>query len=230
MRPPFQPPVRFLAQFNAQSIPPAPVAQSSRTPLSFHGSKQDRLHYVFFSLRLSGNSVEFKNTVISIVECPNCYTHVIPTSAGECPACRKDMTSAAGTESDKTSFSINHAAKLSPYCCGCGCHADRYVKVARHISRERDERDSSNDVLTVLILTVGWIVLPLVWMFGLRHRIGDVIVVRMPQCNVCASNGPPIPISVNSEELRMTFVVHKQFKEANQPPLQGSEVDTAEPG
>ena len=76
------------------------------------------------------------------------------------------------------------------------------------------------------MVTVGWIVLPFAWMFGFGHRIGDVVVVRMPQCKSCASDGPPMPIRVNSEELRMTFVVHKEFKERNQADVQKPDVGT----
>jgi len=42
-----RPAVRFPAQFNAQSIPPAPVEESTRTERIFHGSRRDRLQYVF---------------------------------------------------------------------------------------------------------------------------------------------------------------------------------------
>jgi hypothetical protein len=41
------PVVRFPAQFNAQSILPAPVGESSTTPRTSHSSRQDRLQYVF---------------------------------------------------------------------------------------------------------------------------------------------------------------------------------------
>ena len=163
----------------------------------------------------------------TIVECPHCYTHVIPTSAGDCPACSTSMSKVAEADSDKTSFSIDHEAALQPYCCGCGTPTDRYVRVVQRISRERDSRDSSAQMLTVLVLVGGWMVLPFAWLFGFRGRIGDTMVVRMPQCQACAADGTPVPLRVNSEELRMTFVVHKTFKERNQPDLRKSRAGTA---
>ncbi|MEO1998530.1 MAG: hypothetical protein ABGZ17_25075 [Planctomycetaceae bacterium] len=55
------------------------------------------------------------------------------------------------------------------------------------------------------------------WLIGLlrgdlQSRIGDVVVVQMPQCEICSQHGSPEPVHVNSHELRMTFIVNKDFK------------------
>jgi len=66
-------------------------------------------------------------------------------------------------------------------------------------------------LLSILALLVSWWFLPFAVMCGLRDRTGDVVIVEIPQCEVCGDSGKPAPIRVNSEELRMTFVVHRDF-------------------
>ena len=147
-----------------------------------------------------------------IVECPHCYTHVVPTSEGECPACRKNIHDVADTDPARTSISIPHSSQLPPNCCHCGRPTDRYVKVVRKISRKTERGDSTAGVFFLLGLFVSCLLLPFALILGLRERSGDFVVVRIPQCEVRAKNGKPAPIRVNSEELKMTFVVHKDFK------------------
>lgn len=146
-----------------------------------------------------------------IVECPHCYTRVWPTPEGECPACRKSLHDTTDTDPAKTSVSIAHRSLLPPYCCDCGRPTDRYVKIVRRVSRGVDVADSPAGLLSVLGLLVSWWFLPFAVLCGLRDRTGDVVIVEIPQCEVCGDNGKPAPIRVNSEELRMTFVVHKDF-------------------
>lgn len=45
-----------------------------------------------------------------------------------------------------------------------------------------------------------------------RRRSRDTLLIRLPQCKLCASQRRPAPVRVNSEELRLTFVVHRDFK------------------
>lgn len=146
-----------------------------------------------------------------IVECPHCYTRVWPTPQGECPACRKSIHDATDTDPAKTSISVRDLSQLPPHCCDCGRSTDRYVKVVRRISRKTDVADSAAGLFSVLALLISWLFLPFALMSGLRERTADVVVVEMPQCEVCGESGKPAPIRVNSEELRMTFVVHKDF-------------------
>ena len=146
-----------------------------------------------------------------IVECPHCYTRVWPTPQGECPACRKSIHDATDADRAKTSVSIGHRSLLPPYCCDCGRPTDRYVRIVRRVSCKADVADSPAGLLSVLALLVSWWFLPLAVMSGLRDRTGDVVIVEIPQCEVCGESGRPAPIRVNSEELRMTFVVHKDF-------------------
>ncbi len=149
-----------------------------------------------------------------IVECPHCYTNVLPSREGQCPACRNNVHDAPKADPSKTSLTVRHGAELPSFCCGCGCPTDRYVKVLRKISHKKAQQDTSLGLFLVLGLLFGWIFWLIAWMRGdFRTRVGDVVVARMPQCKLCGANGAPDPIRVNAEELRMTFVVHRQFKE-----------------
>ena len=116
------------------------------------------------------------------------------------------------TDPTKTSVSIAHRSLVPRYCCDCGRPTDRYVKIVRRVSRGADVADSPAGMLSVLGLLVSWWFLPFAVMCGLRDRTGDVVVVEIPQCGVCGDQGKPAPIRVNSEELRMTFVVHRDFR------------------
>lgn len=145
-----------------------------------------------------------------ISECPHCYTRVVPNSEGECPSCRNNVRDAESAGTLNTSLPVRHLADLPAVCCQCACATDRYVKITRQISREKEEEDSSAGIA---LMMGGWIFALVALLLGdFRSRSSDVVVVRMPQCDLCGANGSPDPIRVNSEELHMTFVVHKGFK------------------
>ena len=153
--------------------------------------------------------------LILIIECPHCFTVVVPTAQGECPACRNIVQDAPEADPSRTSLSVPHLANLPAICCDCGGNTNRYVKVSRKISRNTDGEDPSSALILLLgLLMGGWFSCLLALFRGDSSRIGDMVVVKMPQCDVCRAYGPPDPIRINSEELKMTFVVHKDFKAA----------------
>ncbi len=147
-----------------------------------------------------------------IVECPHCFTKVAPAADGICPACRENVHDKPSEGADQTSMAVRHLTDLPGICCGCGQSTDRYVKISRKISHQK-EQDSSIGALFILGLLFGW----LFWIIALfrgakGNRVGDVVIVEMPQCPGCQANGKPEPIRVNAEELQMTFVVHRELQ------------------
>ena len=150
----------------------------------------------------------------AIVECLSCHTRVIPSGDGVCPACKAPIGAADERDASKTLFAIAHASQLAPICCSCGLDTQRFVKVQQSI-RVRSSLDSSSLLLSLMMLLLGWVTLPIAWAAGLLDPARDAVVVRMPQCEACAVGGHPAPVRVNAEELRMTFLVHSRFKQAN---------------
>ena len=147
-----------------------------------------------------------------IVDCPHCYTRVVPTSHGGCPACRQSVFEASEADHSKASISVAHLEQLPTVCCDCGCATDHTVKITRKISR-KSEVQPSDDLLShigSLFSWIGWLLAVLRGEF--RSRIGDQVIVRMPQCAICSESGIPDPIHVNAQELRMTFIVNQELK------------------
>ncbi len=46
----------------------------------------------------------------------------------------------------------------------------------------------------------------------LHKRSNDITLVMMPQCEPCGALHRPAPVRVDTEELRLTFVVHRDFE------------------
>ena len=95
-------------------------------------------------------------------------------------------------------------------CCECGRAAERYVAVCRSSGRSEDQ--PSGFVQAIIALVVSW---PLALYFFLRgiHQT-SVVEVKMPQCQDCAQRVAPEPRYVDFPNARMTFVVHRDLKEA----------------
>jgi hypothetical protein len=143
-----------------------------------------------------------------MIECPHCFTRVIPTSEGECPACRRNVRETGGTDPTKTTLSIaDGAATLPRYCCDCGRSTERRLKVKCKITSDVESGWAA-------VLSTIFAALTGVFVGGIEddpHR-RVTLVIRIPQCEMCASHGRPVPVRVNLEESRMTFVVHKEFE------------------
>ena len=149
---------------------------------------------------------------IVIVDCPHCYTRVVPTSQDTCPSCRQSVIEASETDPSKVSISVAHLQPLPDVCCTCGCGTDRIVKITRKISRKSDV-EPSDDLLTYIGSLFSWMSLLFALIRGdFRSRVEDQVVVRMPQCEICFESGMPEPVYVNAHELRMTFIVNQEFK------------------
>lgn len=148
-----------------------------------------------------------------ILECPHCFTTVMPNAAGECPSCRNDVRRAANSDSAKTSLTVGHLVSLPAICCDCGRETMRTVSIRRKISHRREYAPEPNVFVIGLIAGLAGLIVGLL-RGGFSTRIGDTVIVRMPQCDRCRSNGSPAPTHVNAEELQMTFIVHRDLKQS----------------
>lgn len=54
------------------------------------------------------------------VECPRCFTTVLPMKDGICPACRKNLNTSTALSSKMTAVAISVDEELPPFCAMCG--------------------------------------------------------------------------------------------------------------
>lgn len=112
-----------------------------------------------------------------------------------------------GADRDRTALAVRGGEALPEFCCDCAGPTRRFVTI-RH--RTKGEQSAPPAWLMVLAyVTFGLIGPP----EGASGRDADEIVIRMPQCESCAARDGPQLLSMNTESLRMTFAVHRAFKQ-----------------
>ncbi len=137
------------------------------------------------------------------VECPHCYTRVLPMENNICPACKKNMSDTHDVNTELVSLTVRESDDLPPYCYLCNSYTDRYVKVV-------------GDQGTALDSSLGAVVSLLVPTRKIEENTSNVFV-RLPQCEVCTEREEPSPLYVDYDHQTMTFIVHKGFRERVQP-------------
>lgn len=139
-------------------------------------------------------------------ECPNCYSTVILTEDGICPACHKDPN-AATADRTKTRVTICEGEVLPALCFGCGNQT---------ASMSTIRRSTSSSILRVLKILVGVVIFPLkILVFGLSRGLSDdgntrcyqSLKVKVPVCLKCRGCDPPRIIATDFEEGMIAFVV-----------------------
>jgi len=126
-----------------------------------------------------------------IVECPHCHTRVVPKANNICPACRNNMLELQGVNPNQVSLSIHESEELPSFCYSCNTYTERYVRVSA-------DKESDLEVL----------------LFGrsLPEATSNVII-NLPQCEQCGEMDEPEPVDVDYDHQKMTFVVHRGFRE-----------------
>ena len=131
-----------------------------------------------------------KNASI-FMECPHCYTKILPLADNTCPACQGDLSSLAGVNPNKVSFLIHESEELPLCCYSCGQYTEDEVRV-------------SGDQESILSRFLMRDVLP--------EETSNVIIF-LPQCQFCAEIEDPEPVEVDYESQTMTFAVHTRFRD-----------------
>jgi hypothetical protein len=143
-----------------------------------------------------------------LVECPHCYTKVLPTADNICPACRKDINSLRNINPNLTSISFGERIILPSCCYSCGLDTQRLVTI-----REKVEIGGASSFEKLVLF---WVNLRYK-IYGWSTESGEGkkydLSVKIPQCETCAKqNGKPVPNHVDFENRVVTFIVHKRFK------------------
>ena len=142
------------------------------------------------------------------VECPHCYTSVLPLENNICPACRKDMSDTRSTDPRLASLLVHESSSLPPYCFSCNSPTKRYAMIKEEVTIGGDSPMAKFIVVLIAIISLRlWITR---WNIEGKK---STVVVHIPQCEQCARSGKPKPDHVDFEEQSMTFIVHKGFRD-----------------
>lgn len=139
---------------------------------------------------LENNEGEDKEASV-FVECPHCYTKIMPLADNTCPACQGDLSNLVGVDPNKVSFLIHESEELPMYCYSCNQYTEQEVRI-------------SGDQESILS----------------KFLTGDIspdqtsnVIIFLPQCESCAEIEDPEPVEVDYENQTMTFVVHTGFRD-----------------
>jgi len=146
------------------------------------------------------------------IECPHCFTYVHVGGDGQCPSCREDTNDVRGLDRDLTTVVIGENSPIPDVCCTCGVQTRRSI----NIKQSKTGDAPTGALLVAMNLLFGWIgaiyfhALRMIWRYSSDG--GQTVSVRLTQCELCATEGPPRPLRVNYESCTMRFVVHRDFK------------------
>jgi hypothetical protein len=148
-----------------------------------------------------------------IVECPHCYTDVLPMADGRCPSCLADTSAQSAEDGRFTKASLRHQAKWLPaVCVVCGMPTER---TRRFSQRAKNERYGTNPARGT-----GGIGLILTWLFDyLSGKMHQEIALEVPQCEECHRRGRDFRVKHLDFDGRIaTFIVHQNFRRALEAP------------
>ena len=134
-------------------------------------------------------SEEMEERSSAVIECPHCHVKVLPTANDICPACRKDISDTQGVDPNQVSLTLHESEELPSFCYSCNLYTERTVRISGDGETglpslfPKPEVDTSN------------------------------VIIYLPQCEVCGERNDPEPLDVDYEYQKMTFVVHKGFRE-----------------
>jgi hypothetical protein len=151
-----------------------------------------------------------------IVECPHCYTRVLPNREGTCPSCAKNVNDTHGADPTRTSVSIETNTLLPAVCSQCAAPTDRTVLIVSTRGGAGSNAEESPDL--------GWNLFAML-LRKLRaaptHADRPEVSLHVPQCPRCAElRGRPKPRAISYERASMVLEVHRDFRSAVEAALE----------
>jgi hypothetical protein len=143
---------------------------------------------------------------VMVVECPHCYTRVVPSPDGVCPACTKNVRELGAGNPDLTRMQISAQDRLPPNCYLCDSPTTDTVRIRRTVVKGSGAPTVVR--LFLAVVTPLWAVA-----FANSTRFRHSVKIRVPQCAACASRTRAEPAYVDFEQAKFTFVVHKAFRD-----------------
>jgi hypothetical protein len=148
---------------------------------------------------------------MQFVECPHCYARVLPSEAGICPSCQKDIHDTRGANPNIKPLIVYEGRRLPNYCMLCNAPTENFIKISDRVE------EGGDSPLAKIVIFLGALLL----LLTLRHlfiRYGpsgkqQSVIVRVPICGECLKAGRPKPIFVDFHKRSMTFLVDRGFRE-----------------
>ena len=125
----------------------------------------------------------------AIIECPHCHVKVLPTANNVCPACRRNIADPQDADPEHVSLTIHESEELPSFCYLCNQYTERTLRISGDEGTRPTSLFSRNEVDT------------------------SNVIIHLPQCEGCGELNDPEPLHVDYEYQKMTFVVHKGFRE-----------------
>jgi len=125
------------------------------------------------------------------VECPHCYTKILPLADNTCPACQGVLSDMAGVDPNRVPLMIHESEDLPLYCYLCNQYTEQEVRVS-------GDQES---------------VLSKFFMGNVSPEETSNVVIFLPQCESCAETEDPEPVEVDYDMQTMTFAVHAGFRD-----------------
>jgi hypothetical protein len=148
-----------------------------------------------------------------LVECPHCFTRVLPRPDGQCPSCQQSTQSIRDADRESVTVIVRENSQMPDFCCTCMIPERRLVRVVR----SRDVPGTSDVAGSIGVRFALQLLLPLIGdiihiAFGApKSSNSQAVVVRVRQCRECSRHQPLEPVFVNFDGYNMKFVAHRNF-------------------
>ena len=142
-----------------------------------------------------------------LVECPYCFSDVLPMSDGQCPSCLADTREAPADGGSFTKASLQHRAKKLPgICLVCGAQTARRTQFSQRAKNERYTTSTQGGAIGLL----------LTWLFDyLSGKMHQEVALDAPRCDECERGGRGLRVlHVDFERRIVIFIVHRKFRAA----------------
>ena len=136
------------------------------------------------------------------IECPKCFTDVIPMANERCPACGE--LAASANQSGRTKVTVREGGPEGAHCVACGCPTSHQIQIKRKARNSNFDPNAGDRLATHPLAIV------LNFFAGKFHQ---TVAVRIPICGACKRNGPPEPKYIDFERRTMTFVAHRALRD-----------------
>lgn len=143
-----------------------------------------------------------------IVKCPHCYERVF-TKQDTCPSCGKNVLDTTEDTKYYDLVELKDKQKLPDVCFVCGDSTKNKVRIS--YSRNHGSKDS----LIVKLLLIAFS--PMIFLYSQilnQNRRFTKVKIYLPICDQCFKKERPQPKYINYDDYSLSFIVHKNFKDA----------------